>query len=365
MENYKLIKKDDRWLCKWKDADGKFHQKICFNCKSKKDAESFVDKLSNKDDQYLYKNIASQMYLEGSPHIKRLEMFGKKLTNETIKQKRSHIEFFLKRFGNRDIRSTRISEIELYLMNDSHSGSFKNNVLDTIGTIYEETIWKCDIIIPKPKFQRFSRNSKKADVFDEWEMELILSKKTWENYEHYLIFNLIAACGLRISELRAVRPCQFLWKEKILIVDGFCKTNGERTNYNKKGSEENRKLRVVPLSDKIIRLYRKYIADNSIADGQLIFTREDGTPPRRETLEALFKRTLPKIGIKIGKRKLVPHSLRYTYVTQMSSMVDLEKVRKMVGHNSIAMTEYYNRFSLNSEIRSVQEAFPAVNKLYE
>ena len=166
MENYKLIKKDDRWLCKWKDADGKFHQKICFNCKSKKDAESFVDKLSNKDDQYLYKNIASQMYLEGSPHIKRLEMFGKKLTNETIKQKRSHIEFFLKRFGNRDIRSTRISEIELYLMNDSHSGSFKNNVLDTIGTIYEETIWKCDITIPKPKFQRFSRNSKKADVFD-------------------------------------------------------------------------------------------------------------------------------------------------------------------------------------------------------
>ena len=366
MENYKLIKKGEKWLCKWIDSDGKVHQNLCQNCKNESDAEKFASKISMKDNQYLLRNIAKDMYILGSDHMKRLSMFGKKLTPETVYQKRLHLDYFLKEFGNRDIRKLKISEIEMFLMRDTkHSGSHKNNILDTVATIYDETIWKCDNPVSKPKFQRFARNSKKSDVFNNEELSILLSEKSWSNHELYLMFNLIAACGLRISELRAVRPCQFLFEKKILIIDGFCKTNGARTNYNKKGSDENRKLRCVPLPNKIIKLFKNYISEKCIPDDRLVFLRDDGTAYRRETLESIFKRTLPKIGIEVNDRKLTPHSLRYTYVTQMRSLVDVEKVRKLVGHNSLEMTEYYTRFSLNNEIRFLKETFAAVNQLYE
>ena len=170
-------------------------------------------------------------------------------------------------------------------------------------------------------------------------------------------------CGLRISEARALRPCQFYWKAKIVIINGFCKPNGERTNYNKKGSVEDPKTRVVILPDELIVLLRRYIRNNKISPNDFMF-KYHNKPYRREFLETEFKRVLNRSGIKVGSRKIVPHSLRFSYVTLMRRDVDIEQVKKLVGHNSVAMTEYYTHFDLRSSIESFQkESFEAVNNL--
>lgn len=60
----------------------------------------------------------------------------------------------------------------------------------------------------------------------------------------------------------------------MLIVDGFCRNYNERTNYNKKGSDENRKIRVVPVPEKVFsqlvgslkdtKTYVNYVFDKKI-----------------------------------------------------------------------------------------------------
>lgn len=154
---YKLIKKDEKWYCKWTDTDGKRHQKLCRECRTEKQAMETAERLVRGNDMYLFKTIAREMYIPGSAQMERLEMFGKKLAPETVHNKRTQLDFFLRKFGDCDIRTLRPSEIELFLLCDKeHSGSFKNNVLDTIMSIYEETTWKCDKQIPPQN----SRDSK-------------------------------------------------------------------------------------------------------------------------------------------------------------------------------------------------------------
>ena len=121
---------------------------------------------------------------------------------------------------------------------------------------------------------RFARNSKKADIFTTDELKKLLTREMWPNESLYLMYYLIAVCGLRLGEARGIRAGQFIRNEKMLIVDGFCRNYNERTNYNKKGSDENRKIRVVPVPEKVFsqlveslkdtKTYVNYVFDKKI-----------------------------------------------------------------------------------------------------
>ena len=66
-----------------------------------------------------------------------------------------------------------------------------------------------------------------------------------------------------------------------------------------------------------------------------------------------------------GTRKLTPHSLRYAYITRMRRDVAGEMVQKMVGHTSIAMTDYYTRSAIPELCKAIEPARNAVNTLFE
>ena len=367
MNNYNLCEKKSGWHVCYRDYEGKKHQKLLKNCRTKEEAEKAAAKLSIWDeDQYLIKNIAGDMYLPGSHHLKRLTMLGKKFAAETLYQKRYQIEIMLKQFGECDIRKLKVRDVELFFMNDDvHSGSWKNNVLDTFATVYDETIWKCSSQVQKPHFQRFARNTKKADVFTMDELKRILNPSVWKDYADFLAFYIIASCGLRVGELRAVRVSQIFWNEKILLVNGFCKNDGFRTNYNKKGSEENKKIRVVPLSDKLILMLRNYIVENNRKFDDFLFYNHTGEKPvSKEHLWRQFKRVLKETGVYDPERRLIPHSLRFTYVTFMRTFLESEQVRRIAGHATMDMTDYYTRFSLQNEIIGIKDSFSAVNTLF-
>lgn len=126
-----------KWIYKYRMGNKKF-QRVCKNCNSFEEAKEYVNKLTFlKDNPYLIKNIASQMYLPGSEHMLRLEKFGKKITEETRLQKRFFLDLIVKNFGDSDISKIKVSEIEKYLLQDSHSGSWKNFFLETFGKIYD------------------------------------------------------------------------------------------------------------------------------------------------------------------------------------------------------------------------------------
>ena len=58
------------------------------------------------------------------------------------------------------------------------------------------------------------------------------------------------------------------------------------------------------------------------------------------------KQALEFSEINVGKRIRTPHFLRYTYITRMRRDVAGETVKKIAGHTSMAMTDYYTRAAI-------------------
>ena len=345
-----------RWFYVYFDSEtGKKRKRICKDCYTEKEAKLYVARLVFlNNNQYLIKNIAAEMYLPESEHLKRLESFGRHISEETRSQKRQHIELIIQKWGERSINDLRVSEIEQYLLLDNHSGSWKNFYLETFGNIYDETIWCCDKPVLKPQFQRFARNSRQSDIFSAEELNKIFDLKLWNDYQEYLLFYITATCGLRLGEARGLKVNQFNFKEQYLLVNGFCKKNGFRTNYNKKGNENEKKYRVVPLTDECVLKVSNYIFQRHLDSDDFLFTFSD-KPISQDRLYRTFTGIVKNLNLNPDStRKLVPHSLRFTYVTRMRTELPVEDVRQLVGHNSTDMTEYYTRPTL-SELKPLIE----------
>jgi integrase len=93
-----------------------------------------------------------------------------------------------------------------------------------------------------------------------------------------MFFLLCLSGGLRLGEARGVRVKQIIFDRKVLIVDGFCKADGTRTAYNKKGSPENPKFRVVYLPDLTLGKIADWIKENSLEPDDYCFALEKGRP---------------------------------------------------------------------------------------
>lgn len=121
----------------------------------------------------------------------------------------------------------------------------------------------------------------------------------------YLLFLVSFFAGLRLGEARALRPKQFLFDKSALVIDGFLREDGTRTDFNKKGSESNRKFRIVMLPEKVLSEVQNYIVAHQKSTEDLLFTHEN-KPLRKEYLDSLFKRALKKKRNWHGKPKAHP-----------------------------------------------------------
>lgn len=242
----------------------------------------------------------------------------------------------------------------------------ENSFLETLGFVYNEAQWLTEETIVKPQFQRFARNTKKADILSTQELEVFFDGGYWEDFSirEYLLFFITACCGLRLGEARALRVNQIIPEKHALIVDGFLQDDLTRTSYNKKGSVEDTKLRVTIIPDNAQNLLIRYIRNNNLSNDSYLFTRENGELFTGPYCEYIFNKVLIKSGIDKAGRKICPHSLRYTFVTRMRREINAETVQKLAGHSSVEMTEYYTRASIPDMVDSVKEALPAVNRLF-
>jgi integrase len=153
-------------------------------------------------------------------------------------------------------------------------------------------------------------------------------------------------------------------ERKALVVDGFCKQNGTRTNYNKTGSADKPRFRVVLLPEFAILKLSDYITRSGLVSDDYCFTRNN-LPIRSEYAEDVFVRAVKKAGITTENRKLVVHSLRYTYVTRMRRELPAEIVQKAVGHTDVAMTDYYtNNKLLDDSIAGLAGLDKAADNLF-
>lgn len=383
----KPVKSKDKIIHRWyyyffDPVTGKKIQKVCKNCKTQAQANAFISTLPPLfvEKKVTLNDICEWMYFPGGPHLERMAKLGKVWSIDTIKDKHRMLELFLENFGELELKDITIPMITEFLADINRSGGWKNNFLTVVREIYAEAPFHGIPYIPCPAFPNFIRNSKKKSLFTKEELKMLFNESLWirfneERYRKfpqfneghssmYLMFLVIANCGLRIGEGIAIKVKQFHFDEKVLVVDGFMRRNTlKRTNYNKCGSEDNQKIRVAPLPDEILRIIQAYIKKHNLGPEDYVFQRY-GKPIRAWLAEEWFRKIIRMTDINVGKRILTPHSLRFTYITRLRQDVAGETVQKIAGHTSLNMTDYYTIPDISDLVEAVQPAAGAVNRLF-
>lgn len=362
-------KKVRRWYYWYIDTRGIQRQKVCKHCANKAEAIAFVAALPPlRRDVKTVRDIAQDMYLPDSAHVKRRAALGKSVLPATMREARTYLEDIIARWGGFDIREVDVRKVGLYLMSVERSGSWKKRYIAVFTEVFGEAAWH-GVNVQCPAFPHFVKTPGKSDIFSSEELKKLFVVENFagravDAETAYLFFLVSVFAGLRIGEARGLRARQFLLEKSALVIDGFIRADGTRTNFNKKGSDADRKMRIVMLPENVTDAVRKYMEARGKNGDDFVFTA-DGKPLRREFLETIFKSALKKSGINTEGRKLTPHSLRFTYVTKMRRTLPVDTVRKLVGHTDNAMTEYYTRASLEDGLAGIADTKQAVEQLFD
>lgn len=151
---------------------------------------------------------------------------------------------------------------------------------------------------------------------------------TNEGERNRAILETLYGCGLRVSELVALKISDLFFEE------GFIKITG-------KGNKQ----RFVPISEitqKYIQLYRETIRNHvDIQKGfeDTLFLNRRG----RQLSRAMIFTIIKNLAVKIDLNKTIsPHTLRHSFATHLlENGADLRSIQLMLGHESITTTEIY------------------------
>lgn len=153
------------------------------------------------------------------------------------------------------------------------------------------------------------------------------------------MFELLYACGLRVSELSALPV------ESLRLNEGFVLVRG-------KGGKE----RIVPVADSSARWVRRWLGEGrntAGAGGRWVFPGTKGRPVTRQTVFLALKAAAVKAGLSAAS--VSPHVLRHAFATHLvDNDADLRAVQLMLGHADIATTEIYTHVS-RSRVRKVYD----------
>lgn len=153
------------------------------------------------------------------------------------------------------------------------------------------------------------------------------------------MFELLYACGLRVSELAGLPV------ENLRLSEGFVLVRG-------KGSKE----RIVPVAESSARWVARWLAEGRDPEGKgsrWVFPGAKGAPITRQTVFLALKAAARKAGLPASS--VSPHVLRHAFATHLVDHdADLRAVQLMLGHADIATTEIYTHVS-RSRVRKVYD----------
>lgn len=157
----------------------------------------------------------------------------------------------------------------------------------------------------------------------------------------YVAVALGGLCGMRMGEIRGLRWADVDNAQKVLhIHTSYVEIDGER-DQAKHGSN-----RDVPLPSVVCEALAGWTCESPATDPDnwvLCDLEQPGKPMPADPLREAFYGALKTIGIKDRvERKIVFHSLRYWYNTQLRGSVPESVLRRFTGHHSAEMTNLYD-----------------------
>lgn len=181
------------------------------------------------------------------------------------------------------------------------------------------------------------------------QVKLILSFKC-DNGKDYLdraILSTLFTCGLRVSELCALKLNQLYLDEKFIRVLG-------------KGKKE----RIVSMNDENKHILTHYIegvrplwltSQSKYKD--LVFINRKGKPLTRNTIYNMLKYR----GRTVGIEDVSPHMLRHTFASiLLENKADLRVIQELLGHSDISTTQVYTHVEKNRLLKDYDRFHPGI-----
>ena len=167
--------------------------------------------------------------------------------------------------------------------------------------------------------------------------------KDFEGLRDKLILELLYGTGMRRAELVGLRDID------VNIDSNQLKVLGKRN-----------KERIIPVSKPVIELIKDYTKERNlqfqgVKGSSLILTDKGG-----DCYPMLVYRTVRKyLNDVVSIEKKSPHILRHTYATHLlNNGADLNAVKDLLGHTSLAATQVYTHNSLEKLKKVFQQAHP-------
>ena len=215
---------------------------------------------------------------------------------------------------------------------DGYSPRSNSRLLSTLRAFYAHCVRRRDreddptALIDPPKLPRSL-----PKALSESQIDALLSAPdiaTPLGLRDRAMFELMYACGLRVSELVNLPATGLNLRQGVLRVMG-------------KGSKE----RMVPLGEEAIHWLERYLAQSrpQLAGKRALaplFLEHSGEAPTRQRFWTLVKQYAAAAGI--DPRRISPHGLRHSFATHLLNRgADLRALQMLLGHSSLSTTQIY------------------------
>ncbi|MFY0604766.1 MAG: tyrosine-type recombinase/integrase [Flavobacteriaceae bacterium] len=160
-----------------------------------------------------------------------------------------------------------------------------------------------------------------------------------------LIVELFYSTGIRRIELISIKMSAINFEDKTLKVLG--KRNKER---------------YVPLISPVIKTLLLYIKfrNNISNSNEYLFITEKGNKIYETLVYRIINKYFSNVSSKVKKS---PHILRHSFATHLlNEGADLNSVKELLGHSSLASTQVYTHNSLDKIKKVYNQAHPRSNK---
>ena len=262
-------------------------------------------------------------------------------------------EFLVSEFNQESLLEVHYSQIRSWivsLVDLNVSNRTINRKISSLKSFYKFLMKTHQIDVSPLSRHRALKVEKKIQVpFSSKEIEVVINQiddnSDFISIRNKLIVELFYSTGIRRVELINIK------ERDISFSDNTIKVLGKRN-----------KERFVPLLSSVIQTLRKYLElrKDFTNDLEELFITKKGN----KIYENLVYRVINSYFSRVSsKEKKSPHILRHSFATHLlNEGADLNSVKELLGHSSLASTQVYTKNSLDILKKVYNQAHPRSDK---